>query len=425
MKMNFSRSLRLITAGTLLLAVGAIILPRVTSYVSTSAVVNAPLIIVRSPINGRIVHPSARVADSVASGAPLVRIEGDRADRSLVSELTARHRGLDAEIAALLREITTLEELSLDLRTRERRHRQHGLRWQAARMNELSAETRRAEASRQEVAQRLERTRQLVEKGGISRALLDREQAEFAAKTADVARLAAQTEAQRIDGQALQDGINLESNAGEGSYARQRLDEIAMRQADLRTRAVRAQAAFKSVEIRLADASRDLAATEVFSPASASAGVVWRASAAVGSEVLVGDEIVKIVDCDRRFIEVSVSERHFESIVPGTHAQVRLRGSTESFEATVDAVMGSGAKTDQAELSSRPPQVPAGQLRVFIQLAPADLSGRARAETAAAFCDVGRTAEVRFDRSFAGDLRLFGLALPWAGAKAEEVALAH
>lgn len=405
--MDKSRALRLGAAGILLISVGAILMPAMTSYVSTSAVVNAPLITIRSPYDGRISQESPRVASLVPAGARLVEVDGDRAARDLLTGLQAEGARWAREFEALAREQAALGSLSEALESREGRHRALGLDLQAAQAREVAADLAAARSSLREVSQRMTRTASLVDTGRAPAATLEREQVELDAITAEVDRQVARLDASRVAKKALGDGIALDGSFGEGATARQQLDDITMRRADLATQAARAEAQVAAIGSRIA------AAGAHFGPDAAKAGVVWRASAARGSQVVAGEEVLKLVDCDRRFIEVAVSESHFESIVPGALAQVRLRGGSETFQARVDAVRGSGAKPDHPDLSSEPPQVAEGQLRVYVSLDPVDLEGEGAAASAAAFCDVGRTAEVRFDRSVAGDLKLFGSLLPW------------
>ena len=421
--MSKSRNLRLVSAGLLLAAAGAILLPRATSYVSTSAVVNAPLITVRSPFDGRIAQASPEVAHVVSIHDALVRIDGDRTDRSHLTGLLAEEASLLREQRSLDGERDALREIAASLRELDRQHRAHRLRLLNARLTGFEAEHRGALAEVREVRDRMARTRSLAAKGNAPHAMLERETAEFAIKRAEADRLKAQTEALRVSFSALNRGIVVEEVGGDVSYAHQRLDEIAIRLADLATETSRTEARRDALAVQIVQARADLDANKTFLPEAATTAVVWRASAAVGNEVMAGDEIVKLVDCGRRFIEVAISERHFETIAPGTRAQVRLRGSAERFEARVEAVKGAGAKSDHAELSSEQPFVPEGQLRVFVGLEPADLAGAGAEGTAAAFCDVGRTAEVRFTRSVADDLRLCGLGIPFLDRSGEGLRL--
>lgn len=411
--MSQSRNLRLVSAGLLLAAAGSILLPRATNYVSTSAVVNAPLITVRSPFDGRIAKASPEVAHAVDADAALLRIDGDRTDRSRLTGLLAEETSLLRAQTSLSRERDTLAALAEALGRRDREHRQLRARLLHARLTGLKAEHRGALAERREIADRIARTRSLAAKGNATGAMVERESAELAIRTAEADRLQAAADALRISLAALAEGYVVQETGSDASYAQQRLDEIAIRRADLETEIARTEAHRGALGEQIAMARIDLAANRTFLPEAATDAVVWRASAAVGNEVIAGDEILKLVDCGRRFVEVAISESHFETIVPGTPAYVRLRGSAEPFQARVEAVKGAGAKSDYAELSSEPPFVPEGQLRVFVGLDPADLDGADAERIAAAFCDVGRTAEVRFARSVADDLRLFGVRLPF------------
>jgi hypothetical protein len=107
--------------------------------------------------------------------------------------------------------------------------------------------------------------------------------------------------------------------------------------------------------------------------------------------------VVQLLDCSRRFVEVFLRETAFEAIQPGDTATVQLRGSARTFQASVEAVRGAGNRGANGLLAAQPQQVPDGSLSVVLRLEPADVT---EIGIAANFCDVGRTAEVRFDRSF-------------------------
>ncbi len=156
----------------------------------------------------------------------------------------------------------------------------------------------------------------------------------------------------------------------------------------------------------------DLEAKASFEPRAASTGVVWRAAPAAGTSVASGDALVELLDCERRFVEVSLSGRHFENIAPGDPATILLKGSGKRFTAHVEAVGGAGARFDHPNLASDTPSVAAGDVQILVRLDPVDLDDP---NVAATFCDVGRTAEVRFARpkgavagQFIAHLKAFG-----------------
>ncbi len=429
------RILRLGAAALLLAAVVRTLAPHATSYVSSSAVVNSPLIDVRSPFDGRIAAASPEIARPVRSGQRLLEVAADRQSRNLLEELAARRSVLDARIRATAAQRDALTAISAALADREKLHEQQAALWLGVRVREAEAEIRATEAKRREIADRLARARRLAEAGALADAALTGIEAEHDEAVAQIERLTARRDAYALERAALAKGVVVDLGAGDGVYARQRRDEIAIRLADLDAESARLAAERGALGARIAETRRAFERSGRFAPTASSSGVVWRASPAPGAEVLTGDEVLQLLDCDRRFIEVAVPERHFDDIRPGRPALVRLKGASEDFVATVAAVRGSGGKFEHPKLAAETPEVVDGQLRVLIRLAPPPLrSEEDRARLAATFCDVGRTAEVRFERPLPAGLKsfaefavgAFGAALDLAGralGRGEKLAL--
>jgi hypothetical protein len=140
-------------------------------------------------------------------------------------------------------------------------------------------------------------------------------------------------------------------------------------------------------------------ALDKFSASAPAASIVWESTPAEGAVVAQGDEILRLLDCEKRLVEVAISERHFEKISPGDIAWVQLKGSSQQVEGRVEAVRGQGGRLSRRGLAVEPPELGAGQLGVLVRLAPMIAPDE---EIEASFCDVGRTARVRLggDASF-------------------------
>jgi hypothetical protein len=121
--------------------------------------------------------------------------------------------------------------------------------------------------------------------------------------------------------------------------------------------------------------------------------VVWKESGSAGMTVVPGDVLMQMVNCEQRFIEVTLPERLFGDIAPGDIATVQLKGDGRTVTAPVTAVLGAGAKFDHPLLAAAVPETEPDHLRVLISLARIDLG-----DTAGNFCQVGRSAEVRIAR---------------------------
>ena len=89
-----------LSAATLLAgAAVATMAPHLTSYISSSAVVNAPLLSVRAPFDGLLDETSRAFANAVAPGELLLRLEGERQDQDALAAVQAEIRGLTAALA--------------------------------------------------------------------------------------------------------------------------------------------------------------------------------------------------------------------------------------------------------------------------------------------------------------------------------------
>ena len=394
------RNLRVVMALALGGAVVWAIAPYATSYVSSQAVVNAPLNTVLSPMQGRITQRSPPVGTGVAAGTPLVTVEVKERDRRYLEDLRARLALLGENLASAEVEAAMLAAMEEMLSVRIRNYRTQTLARLAAGIREVEAALAAAEAARVYAAANLRRAEALVRRGHATDSRVDADAAAHAEAVAEIDRLNARLERVGIEAAAAEAGTFVQEGWNDVPYSQQRLDEITLKRAALATER-RRTASERTALVRQITVERQLiAARETFSPVAASAGVIWKQSGAVGETVVPGDVLVQMVDCEARFVEVTLAERHFGDIAPGDVAWVRLKGGGEAVSARVTAVLGAGAKFDHPRLAASVNEAKTNQLRVLVSLRGAGIDGEP-----GDFCHVGRTAEVRFERRDLGILR--------------------
>jgi multidrug efflux pump subunit AcrA (membrane-fusion protein) len=120
--------------------------------------------------------------------------------------------------------------------------------------------------------------------------------------------------------------------------------------------------------------------------------VVWSVAASPGSAVAEGQTVFDLAACQDRFVSVELPERDFERFRTGAPAYVRLVGSNEWTEGRIRQVRGSAARTDDRLLAAQVKRPDANSITVEIGL-PDDEASRN------SFCNIGRLAEVRFQRT--------------------------
>lgn len=385
-----------------LVAAGIVLSPHVLNVVSRSAVVNAPIISIKSPFEGLLMSSPRRPGEPVSPGEPIVEITASMQTMTEVARLEAHARSLAEERTAILGEISALERLDDDLAQRARtvtalagdvlRLRREGLlsRRRAARERASSLE---AEAGRVE---------QLAQSGTVTTAHLERTVSEARAAREEIGALDADLSQITRELLAIEQGTLPAFGSEDGSYARQRRDEVAIRLADLRTRAAVLVARIDGIRDEIDALRSEQVRLEHFAPKFDNGAVVWTASPAAGSAVATGDEVLQVLDCSRRFLEVTIPESAYSRISLGDRAWVRLNGADQVFWAEVESLRGSGSQPATGRLAARPVEVDQGSLSVMLLLEPADVTASG---VSGRYCEVGRTAEVRFDRGWDGTFR--------------------
>jgi hypothetical protein len=115
-----------------------------------------------------------------------------------------------------------------------------------------------------------------------------------------------------------------------------------------------------------------------------------------------GQTILDLADCAHRFVVVDLPEREFEQVKAGDTAAVRLIGSDDWKQGKIRQVLGSAARTDDRLLAAQIARPVSSSIAVEVEL----LQESSEAERNS-FCNIGRMAEVRFQRTgfgFAGRL---------------------
>lgn len=404
-----SRTIRILAAVFVCMAVFSLLWPRATGYVSTFAVVNAPVLTVRAPVNGVIVSPSPGLAAPVSRDEVLFDLLATQTSRTELSRLRAEAGALEAEAKALVHEEHAAEKVVAGLMARIALETESEIVFLTRKLEQARADRRLHEIAWDRANAEYLRLQDLSDRGRVPKAEFEEAGFRRAEAEAELASDDARIAALKVEIEAIEAGLPSPAGTGRRDFAHDRLDDMEMALADIRTRRIAAEArrdgaaaGLRSIEVELEGLGR-------FRPAASTDGVIWTASRQAGASVTLGSDLFQILDCERRFMEVIFDERAFENLPPGTRASVRLRGAEHAFEATVVSrhAAGRGAAQSAVDAAVLEPYETGG-VKVFLRMDPADISDPA---VATAFCDVGRTAEVRVRHQRVGRVfdRLTGL----------------
>jgi multidrug resistance efflux pump len=393
-------------------------LPYVAYRIAPMAFVNAELVRVVAPIPGRLSRHLPRKGDFIEELVTVSLITSLSTDRRHLLNLE-REYAVAEEHAALARK--QLEEVAVasdELQRRVISFREGTIKRLGDEITETQTEKDGclAEANqRQDVESRMEL---LVAHGNTSEIRTSESRAMREAITTRCAVDEAHLKRLQDELASAQQGIFVRDGANDVPYSQQQRDRLLVRRQELETLALDGGARSRQLAGEIADEKGridQLDHSDLLLPQN---HLVWSVSASPGSAVIEGQTLLDLADCAHLFLAVQLPERDFEQIKGGDPAYVRLIGSDDWTLGEVRQVRGSAARTDDRLLAAQIPSPDGGKITVEVGLP----RGAALADRNS-FCNIGRLAEVRFDRVRFGFFDGLRKALGWHDQRLDEVAV--
>jgi len=343
------------------------------SGVSADAVVNAPVVTVRSSTAGKLSMPKRPLGAHVDKGERLATVDDILSDTTRLEDLRMEQANAEANVARIKSDLAAKRTQRDAYSARTKLYRTHRiaeietkLKFARARLDRLQPNAQSSETSATKVAQTAP-----AENGPVTQA---REDVALLENALDAAK----------SGVYLGDGYN---DAPSSEQRGALLDEeIASLEADLTEAETRVQTldARRSKEQTRVNT---LASSQVTSPAN---GIYWETQQADGVTVQRGDPIMSLVDCDVSLVTASVSEGVYNNLKVGDSATFKLAARDKIYDATIARLAGSGAARVYQHLAIAPSQKHLERYDVTL-LVP-DLKSDADLD-----CPVGRTGRVFFE----------------------------
>jgi multidrug resistance efflux pump len=365
---------------------------RLLELSSVEAVVNARLVTLRAPIEGRIADADLvpTIGASVPKGLVMLRISNGRTDRARLDDLQRQIDQAESDRPALAMRLARLKDIYEQISHQARAFQAGRVRELEERVMDLKAQAAATEASESEAASTLARTLALAGSGyqttvAVERAERDAKVAEQTKRSLDHRLFAGVVELE-----AARRGEYVGDSYNDRPSSLQHADELSVRiaetEAELQSREQRIAILRTALD---AESSRhlELSNAELASPANAR---VWEVLVSPGEEVRKGQDLLRLLDCSGAIVTATVRESVFNRLRLGDKAQFRFSEQSARYEGTVVRMSGIAAPSDnlaiqQAGLSS-------GGYRVAISVP----------DLASTQCGVGRTGTVVFDPSTGG-----------------------
>jgi len=361
---------------------------RLLEFSSVEAVVNARLVSLRAPIDGRIEDFAPTIGAATPRGRIMLHISNSRADRTRLDDLQRTVEQTESERPAVAKRLARLKELHEQVSQQARAFQTGRIRELEERTMDLKAQVSATEASELEAASTLARTKSLAATGYQTTVAVERAERDATVATHNQKSLNHRLFASLVELEAARRGEYVGDSYNDRPSSLQHADELSLR-------IVEAEAELSSRDQRLAglrtaldaEAARysELSNAVLSSPIDAQ---VWEVLVSPGEEVRKGQDLLRLLDCSGALVTVTVRESVFNRLRIDDKAQFRFAGQSGGYNGTIVRMSGSAAPPDN--LAIQPTGLSSGGYRIAVSVP--ELASSAQ-------CGVGRTGMVVFNAS--------------------------
>jgi len=359
---------------------------RLLEFSSVEAVVNARLVSLRAPIDGRIEDFAPTIGAATPRGRIMLHISNSRADRTRLDDLQRTVEQIEGERPAVITRLERLKELHEQVSQQARAFQAGRIRELKERTMDLKAQLSATEASETEAASNLARTKSLAATGYQTAVAVERAERDAKVATQNQKSLNHRLFASEVELEAARRGEYVGDSYNDRPSSLQHADDLSVRmveaQAELASRDQRLNRLHAALDAESARYS-ELSNAVLSSPIDAQ---VWEVLVSPGEEVRKGQDLLRLLDCSGALVTVTVRESVFNKLRIGDKAQFRFAGESGGYEGTIIRMSGSAAPTDN--LAIQPTGLSSGGYRIAVSVP--DLASSAQ-------CGVGRTGMVVFN----------------------------
>ena len=362
---------------------------------SDHAVLSADLIVLRTPIDGKVTALSVKPGEPVQRGELLGVVENARVDTQRLEDLRAQIQRLKGEEESLAQARDKLRQIEADLSSRTDLYAQIVQKMYAERLDEAERLSAAFAARSSQLQKERDRRASLRKLGLTPEAEFDKAAAEALAAASELQAARARIAATRVQREGAKANIFVEMGSQGASYAQQRMDEVALRLADIQHLAGAREAERLAAQGRLAAEESRVALLQRFDVRSPGAGIVWRVVTSAGEQAQANTPLIEVVECSATFLLVAAPQERAARMSIGDPVSYRMAGTSEEHGGRVAAILGSHSA--EGERFSARPATPRGP-SAMVRVTPDET---AKATSA---CDVGRNARVVFEQPAKGPL---------------------
>lgn len=369
---------------------------RSKSFNSRQGVVNAAIITVHAPLEGKLTLDPLEPGEVLDAGTAVGKVENPLNPQIVTDRQTiiSQIKTIEGQIQSLTRRIDSRQSLLAQFQGES--SQQGGLQkeFQVERVAQLEKDLEAAKSAARAANLEAQRYRFLYENGAITLDLADQTKARAEQADAVVQRQEAALSQAKTEQRATNQGLQLEGSKV-FSYPDIRVRELAQEITDLSREQEDLTVTLAAKQQELSKISQQLDLAQ-FTPIKVPiTGVLWsltRNNTSVPEHINAGDPILQMLDCANVWVDAFVGEQKLEEIKVGDRVNVRflsdLQG-TEHIGRITSVRSGIGRSTPGEDVAVPPPEMVRREIAVRVRVENVKMPE-------SEFCGVGRSVEVTF-----------------------------
>ncbi|WP_042877910.1 HlyD family secretion protein [Cupriavidus necator] len=400
-------------------AVLTIMFPNVFTRSSERAVVNSPVSLVTSPVEGIVMRQMIAAGQPFTANQPLMVVQNPNIDRSLLVELTGkkldnqqRHDSAKAKLESNRRLLAATEQ---DLQ----RYNSAAQREHASRVRALEARLAAAKAQEDQQEEVVNRNQNMQWAGAVSEAYTNASRYQLSMLSNAKAAAKAELDNAVGESEASRNKVYTSSTDSPSAALAQRRQVLNAESAQLTAELEQLEEYGKSVDQLLATEQERIDRLSNLEIRLTEPGTVEDLIAQPGMRVAAGATLARASNCAQTRVVAVFPRSLSDSLLPGARLNVHVDGLPAALPASVAEILPRAPDGDQARYFVPFPPIEKNEIYVIAKLdRPLDkLPGKASAsgvvsaanasvpQASSGHCGMGRWARVTLNQSWLGQLR--------------------
>ncbi|GAB7545668.1 HlyD family secretion protein [Cupriavidus sp. 8B] len=383
-----------------------VMFPPVFTRSSERAVVDGPVNLVTTPVEGVVAGQHVAVGTSFAPGDTLMSVQNPNIDRALLVELTGKkldtQQRYDAAKAKLEGDQSRLA--ATDQETKK---------YQAAAQAEHAAKIRGIEArmavAREQVDQQedvVNRNQAMQWAGAVSEAYTNASRYQLSILSNSKEAIRAELDNALSSSQAAKGKVYLSSTDGAVSTLAQRHDELTAEITQLQAELTQLEQYGKSVDTLIAEEEQRLQRMSNLDIKAYDTGMVQDVLAPPGTRVAAGATLLRSTNCAQPRVVAVFPRSLSNDMLPGAKVTVRVDGVGAPMSGKVAEILPRAPDGEQARYFVPFPPIEKNEIYLIAKLdKPLPAPPQQGAATSADRCAMGRWAKVSLDQPWWGHMR--------------------